>query len=170
MKIKTNDFPAKLSINYFLFEKDFVDNGVRCIPMVVRYKLDTVAIKLSLKQWSDFSVDERVQLALRPCTTTNDIEAYTIYLVDLIHKRSAEKPVWLLTDTHPEWHRLDVLPSVLLERLRDSKMSLTLSQWASLTAMQRFALIKLSRSRHEHKNFPKAMKEFGLVAEHMARK
>jgi hypothetical protein len=39
----------------------------------------------------------------------------------------------------------------------------TLQQWASLTPLQRFALIKLSRSSHEDKNFLPALKEFHLV-------
>ena len=42
------------SIQYFLFEEDFIEKNVRCIPMIVRYKLDTVGIKLQLSQWSRF--------------------------------------------------------------------------------------------------------------------
>ncbi|WP_439648941.1 nitrate reductase associated protein [Leptolyngbya ohadii] len=34
---------------------------------------------------------------------------------------------------------------------------------AILTAMQRFALIKLSRSQHENKNFLPALREFNLA-------
>jgi hypothetical protein len=35
----------------FVFEGDFVDN-LRCIPMQVRYKLDTCSIKLRLSDWN----------------------------------------------------------------------------------------------------------------------
>jgi hypothetical protein len=38
-------------------------------------------------------------------------------------------------------------------------------QWKSLSALQRFALLKLYRPGHENKNFKKALKEFGLIVE-----
>jgi hypothetical protein len=36
-------------------------------------------------------------------------------------------------------------------------------QWAALSPLQRFALIKLSRSSHENSNFLPALKEFQLA-------
>nr|WP_319421691.1 nitrate reductase associated protein [Pleurocapsa sp. FMAR1] len=36
-------------------------------------------------------------------------------------------------------------------------------KWENLTQMQRFVLIKLSRSNHENRNFIPALKEFHLV-------
>ena len=36
-------------------------------------------------------------------------------------------------------------------------------QWKTLTQLQRFALLKLSRPGHESKNFIRAVKEFGLI-------
>lgn len=40
---------------FFKFEADFVDT-LRCVPMIVRFKLDTVGIKLSLRAWSRFAL------------------------------------------------------------------------------------------------------------------
>jgi hypothetical protein len=37
------------------------------------------------------------------------------------------------------------------------------SQWAALTPLQRFALIKLTRDNHDNVNFAPAMREFGLA-------
>lgn len=39
----------------------------------------------------------------------------------------------------------------------------TATQWAALLPLQRFALVKLARSRHENENFVPAMREFGLL-------
>jgi Conserved nitrate reductase-associated protein (Nitr_red_assoc) len=36
-------------------------------------------------------------------------------------------------------------------------------QWATLTPDQRFALLKLSRSNHENRNFLPALKEFQVI-------
>ena len=44
----------------FDFERDFA-GSLRCIPMIARQKLDIVGIKLSLRQWSRFTRDERRQ-------------------------------------------------------------------------------------------------------------
>ncbi|MGA9379085.1 MAG: nitrate reductase associated protein, partial [Phormidium sp.] len=52
----------------FQFEADFVNN-LRCIPMVVRYKLDTCGIKLKLSHWNHFNLAEREALVDLPCTT-----------------------------------------------------------------------------------------------------
>ena len=44
---------------YFNFEEDFVENNVRCIPMIVRFKLDACGIKLKLSEWSKMVIEER---------------------------------------------------------------------------------------------------------------
>jgi hypothetical protein len=49
--------PQAVDTVYFAFENDFVDT-FRCIPMIVRYKLDTCGIKLKLPEWVKLSVDE----------------------------------------------------------------------------------------------------------------
>jgi hypothetical protein len=36
--------------------------------------------------------------------------------------------------------------------------------WAELSELQRFALVKLSHPGHEHRNLPRALAEFGLLA------
>jgi len=38
---------------FFDFEADFV-LSLRCIPMIVRYKLDTYGVKLKLAHWNHF--------------------------------------------------------------------------------------------------------------------
>jgi len=40
---------------------------------------------------------------------------------------------------------------------------ISIGQWRNLYLLQRFALLKLCRPGHENRNFPIAMKEFGLT-------
>jgi hypothetical protein len=49
------------------------------------------------------------------------------------------------------------------EKANEIEHAIALDQWASLTPLQRFALIKLSRSGHENRNFLPALQEFDLV-------
>ncbi|RYZ55838.1 MAG: hypothetical protein EOP49_01985 [Sphingobacteriales bacterium] len=53
--------------SHFKFEEDFMEDGIRCIPMIVRFKLDLAGIKLKLAEWCRFSVDERATLTGLPC-------------------------------------------------------------------------------------------------------
>jgi hypothetical protein len=36
--------------------------------------------------------------------------------------------------------------------------------WGELDELQRFALVKLSHPGHEHRNLPRALAEFGMLA------
>ena len=47
-------FKKLKGIEYFDFEEDFVEKNIRCIPMIVRFKMDEAGIKLKLSEWSRF--------------------------------------------------------------------------------------------------------------------
>ncbi len=146
----------------FEFEADFVDS-LRCIPMQVRYKLDTCGIKLKLSDWNHMTQAEREILVELPCTTETEIQSYQEYLQQLILERAGTAASKLPIDPHPAWMDSITVPASIQEKSQEIGVTLTLHQWANLTPLQRFALIKLSRSGHENKNFPKAMAEFYLL-------
>jgi hypothetical protein len=155
----------QLAIEYFDFEQDFMEDDIRCIPMIVRFKLDACGIKLKLREWSKMTVDEREQLALLSIDSTTDLNVYKTYVQELIYKHTGENAM-LLSPTYDGNNcgfSDDFLPDMLKEKLRESKMTISLAQWKDLKVLQRFALLKLSRPGHENKNFPKAMEEFGLI-------
>ena len=56
----------------FDFETDFMENNIRCIPMIVRFKLDAIGIKLKLAEWSRFTVEERTRLTEKSCITPEE--------------------------------------------------------------------------------------------------
>jgi hypothetical protein len=149
---------------YFHFEQDFMEDNIRCIPMIVRFKLDACGIKLKLKEWSKMAVYEREQLASLPIDSSADLDIYRIYLTAIIHKHTgAEATVIPDYNVNDLWHSINQLPEVLREKLIALEMNISTDQWTSLSALRRFALIKLTRPGHENKNFPKAMREFGLA-------
>jgi hypothetical protein len=146
---------------YFDFENDFVDT-LRCIPMIVRYKLDTADKKLQLAEWSRLTAEQKQILAEIPCASPAEIEAYRNYLDEQVWERS-KKVVKDLGGVDVSWEDLSQVPTEVLEKAREWQcVPPTLAQWISLDLLQRFALVKLSRSGHEGENFPKAMVEFGL--------
>jgi hypothetical protein len=147
--------------DFFDFEADFVDS-LRCIPMVVRFKLDTCGIKLKLAAWNHFSQSERSELVKLPCAEPADTKAYRDYLSGLVLRHTGEIPSNLPIDDHPAWLHDREIPTEVQERAKTFNIDLTISQWANLTPLKRFALIKLTRSQHENTNFLPALKEFGL--------
>ena len=149
---------------YFVFEQDFVEKGIRCIPMIVRLKMDVVGIKLKLAHWSRFAEDERMLLSIQPCSNHEQQCSYGTYLTWLIRKYTGEEPVLLEVDHHPAWQVTDIIPAEVQTKALEFGWMIAVSQWQLLSDLQRFALLKLCRPGHENKNFPKAMKEFGLVA------
>jgi hypothetical protein len=148
--------------DFFQFESDFVDS-LRCIPMCVRYKLDTCGVKLKLPHWNQLSQTERQTLVELPCETSAEIQTYRSHLHQLVQAHSGEIPSDLPIDPHPDWQNAAQIPESVKNQSDSVGVSLALEQWASLTPLQRFALIKLSRSQHENKNFLPALREFHLL-------
>ena len=153
-----------LPIEYFFFEADFVEENIRCIPMIVRFKMDNAGIKLKLAEWSKFNSLEKKELALRPIETKDELNDYRNSLSSLIYKYTGNPPTLLEINSGPEWSNFTTVPNSLIEKSKEFNWQITTKQWSALTTLQRFALLKLCRPGHENRNFPKAMREFGIVS------
>jgi hypothetical protein len=151
------------SSEIFAFEKDFA-GALYCIPMVVRRKLDLCGVKVSLKQWNKFALDEREHMVAQSCESASEIDAYGRYVVSVIENRTNEPAQLLERDAGAEWNDAMSVP----QRVSDYSIERgveapTLAQWAALTPLQRFAIFKLTRPGHSNENFVPAMREFGLI-------
>ena len=147
---------------FFQFETDFVQS-LRCIPMQVRLKLDTCGIKLKLPQWNRFSPQERETLVDLPCETQEEIRLYRELLQRLVLAHTGEAATELSIEPHPAWEDVETVAPSVQEKAQALGIDITQNHWASLTADERFALIKLSLSNHENHNFLPALKEFHLT-------
>ena len=149
-------------MTYFDFEADFVDS-LRCIPMLVRLKLDTCGVKLKLAEWNRFTQTECKQLVELPCDRDSEVIAYKEYVSQLIAQHTGNQASLLAIDPHPPWSNDREIPESVIDKSAQEGININLSQWANLTTIQRFALIKLTRSQHENNNFLPALKEFSLL-------
>jgi hypothetical protein len=147
---------------YFRFEEDFVEDNIRCIPMIVRYKLDACGIKLKLREWSLLRPSERENLATLPCLSETEILQYRHYLEALVLSRTGQAATALPPITDAPWEHGKEIPEIVRERFSEHDREISCFQWNALRELQRFALIKLSASAHEHRNFGKALEEFNL--------
>lgn len=146
---------------FFQFEADFVAS-LRCIPMQVRYNLDTCGVKLKLHHWHQLTPAQRQALVDLPCDTPEAIQHYRTVLRQWVQDRSGERPPDLPLDPAPAWLDATAIPQSVQEKAQSVPKNIALAQWAQLSPLQRFALIKLSRSGHENRNFLPACQEFGL--------
>lgn len=147
----------------FDFESDFA-GSLRCIPMIARQKLDIVGIKLSLRQWSRFAREDRTALVDAAVETTDQRTAYREHVLSLIEQKADEPAKFLPEEDFSGWECSDQMPqAVLSQAASDAVAPPDPVAWAGLTPLQRFALIKLARSKHENENFVPAMREFGLL-------
>ena len=142
---------------FFVFEADFVES-LRCIPMQVRLKLDTCGIKLKLEHWHRLSDRDRQQLTQRPCD-----DSYGPYVQTLVQQVQGTPASTLPVEDNPAWHNGEAIPPAVVAQAAQVGVAIAIDQWRSLTPLQRFALIKLSRPSHENRNFYPALLEFALV-------
>ena len=162
-KFTESEFRALKDIEYFDFEEDFIEENVRCIPMIVRFKMDAAGIKLKLAEWSKFKKEEKIQLALMPATNVKEAKDYNVYLSNLVEKHTNNNATVLEINKYPDWADLENIPVMLAEKAKEFDLIITTAKWKVLSNLQRFTLLKLCRPGHENKNFSKAIKEFGLI-------
>ncbi len=150
----------------FEFEQD--DRyPLRRIPMIMRSNLDACGIKISLTAWITLSRDEREELVAMPCASAADKELYRTRLAAMLaqHADNPDAAIELVEiEASPAWKNSETLPQNMSESLQELGLPLPdLAQWAALNDLQRFAMIKLTRSGHKNANLLPAMKEFGLI-------
>ena len=135
---------------------------MRFIHILVRLKLDTCGVKLKLVHWNQFNTDERRSLLEIPCSNSDEIENYRQFLQNLIIQKTGQPATELAIASNPPWLDPEIIPESVHSKATQTGLNLSQSQWRSLSPIQRFALIKLSRASHENHNFAPALQEFGL--------
>jgi hypothetical protein len=152
-----------MQTNYFFdFETEPGDESIRCIPMVVRLKLDNTGIKMSLNAWSRCTMQQKTSLIEKPCDTASEKTQYTDLLRQLIFTITGAGPELIAIEKNQLWANEAQVPAVLNTHAATYGITITTEQWQRLFLLQRFALVKLCRPSHENHNFPFALVEFGL--------
>jgi hypothetical protein len=146
----------------FAFESDFVST-LRCVPMAVRFKLDRCGVKLTLRQWSRFTRDDRQALLVQRCGDAGEVRAYRTALTALVALRTGEVAKPLAEAPCGQWDAADQVAPVVLHYAQSlGERPPSRPEWRALSILQRFVLIKLTRDNHDNVNFVPAMREFGL--------
>lgn len=163
---KLEEEPPKVELaehaRLFAFESDFV-RTLRCVPICVRFKLDQCRIKLTLRQWSRFTLSDRDVLRTMPCRSETEVAIYRSTLEALVQARSAEEASELKTPPEPAWSSPGVPDEIDAFASSRGFQAISPNEWSGLTTLERYALVKLSRDKHENANFEPALREFGVL-------
>lgn len=147
----------------FQFEQDKY-YALRRVPMAMRVKLDLCGVKLSLRDWSRFSRSDREALAAMPYESEAQLAAFESHVEILIAAIAGDS-----TTTEPcarpaPWEISSDIPAAVCRQIAALGIPApTRDQWANLTALQRYALIKLTREGRKNEKLPAALNEFGLM-------
>jgi len=130
------------------------------IPLHVRMKLDLTGIKLSLKNWLAFGLEERNVLCHLPVETDEERSVFSSYLNLLSRRYFGEDAALVSPVTEPPWENLDYIPDSVQARGKETDKAVTAEEWRQWNLGQRYALFKLSISKNEPEAFFAALQEF----------
>ncbi|WP_449371442.1 nitrate reductase associated protein [Thiomonas sp.] len=149
----------------FKFESDYAKT-LCCMPMIVRYKLDACRIKLSLQDWQSLDQATRKRLIAEGVDPLGGTRRYRHLLAQAIVHQAKSRLVRMPANQEDvEWNRLR-MPDRVRQNALDRGLRLDGPRaWSELDALQRFTLFKLTRPGHKNRNFPLALREFGLCAQ-----
>ena len=140
---------------------------LRRIPMIMRFNLDACGIRVPFEAWVLLTREQRELLVATPCTTDAEKQMYRTRIQSMMAEH-ADKPDAAIelvdVEKHPAWRDVSAVPTQVVEQLNELSLPIpNVAQWQGLLDLQRFALIKLTRSGHKNANLLPALQEFGLA-------
>jgi hypothetical protein len=133
--------------------------GLSRIPLHVRMKLDLTGIKIGLKDWLAFNIEERTVLCHLPIESEEEKQVFASY-VDFLSRRYGNTPAARIAAMSSSlWsNRLEV-PLAVAERKAAQTPPVTVEEWSRWKFHQRYALYKTALSQSEPEQFFAVLKE-----------
>ena len=137
------------------YEAEFYPKLTR-LPLDVRRKLDVTGIKISLKDWLSFSLEERTVLCHLPCDNHEERQVFTAYL-DFLAGKYCGKP----TDkTEPMdsmvWSEMAV-PDEVAHKSAALGQAVTANEWRGWPSHHRYGLYKSAVSKNQPEAFEQVL-------------
>jgi hypothetical protein len=130
------------------------------IPLHARMKLDVTGIKISLKDWLVFSIEERTVLCHLPVETKEEKQAFACYL-DFLSRRYRGEPVATTAAMNDSlWDSALQVPRPVADKNTPQVPSVTVEEWRRWNSYQRYALYKTALSQSDPEQFFALLKEF----------
>lgn len=142
----------------FQYEAEFYPTLSRVL-LHVRMKLDLTGIKLSLKDWLAFSMEERMVLCHLPVESDEEKQAFSGYLNFLRQKYRGVPAEMAPPVSASLWDSASEIPAPVMERSAAHGAAITLQEWNGWQSHHRYALYKTAVSKNEPEKFDAVLKE-----------
>ena len=123
------------------------------LPLHVRMKLDLTGIKLSLKDWLAFHIEERMVICHLPVEDEDERQAFRHYLNFLSQQYCGAPAKTVPPVDQLFWEVSDQVPAPVLKQSESNGKAVAPEEWMNWAAYQRYALYKTAVSRSEPEKF-----------------
>jgi hypothetical protein len=142
----------------FEYEAEFYPTLSR-LPLYVRMKLDITGIKLTLKDWLAFSIEERQAICHLPAENAEEQQVFIAY-VDFLRRKYHASPVEVLAPMSGSlWDNPHRVPQPVLDKSHPHGKVVTLQEWSRWKFHERYALYKTAISKSEPETFYAVLNE-----------
>ncbi|HEY6363673.1 MAG TPA: nitrate reductase associated protein [Candidatus Binatia bacterium] len=129
------------------------------IPLHVRMKLDLTGIKLALKDWLAFSIEERTVLCHLPVESEEEKQAFASY-ADFLSRHYRGTPVATTAAMSSAlWNDGLEVPVAVAGKRTPGTPPVTIEEWRRWKFHQRYALYKTALSQSDPEQFFAVLKE-----------
>jgi hypothetical protein len=128
------------------------------LPLDLRRKLDLTGIKISLKHWLAYGLEERAVLCHLPCDSDDEKEVFRRYLDFLSGKYLGQPAKKSAIMSEALWSDSTV-PEAVVERCQSLRESITLEEWRGWRSPHRFALYKTAVSKSQPEAFEQVLRQ-----------
>jgi hypothetical protein len=139
------------------YESEFYPSLTR-LPLDVRRKLDVTGIKVSLKDWLSFSLEERIVLCHLPCDNDEERQVFTAY-VDFLARKFLGKPTEKLEPMDSSLWSETAVPDAVAQRSTALNQAVTASEWRGWPSHHRYALYKSAASKQQPEAFEQVLRQ-----------
>ncbi|MBM4264278.1 MAG: hypothetical protein FJ145_23000 [Deltaproteobacteria bacterium] len=141
----------------YRYEAEFYPKLSR-LPLDVRRKLDVTGMKLSLKDWLAFDLEERQVLCHLPCDTEEEQLVFAEYLSFLSKKHRGSTVEKLAAMDAGVWEAGKV-PAAVAQKSAELQASVSAEEWNLWPAHHRYALYKTAASKAQPEAFEQVLQQ-----------
>lgn len=143
--------------HHFRYEANFYPTLSR-LPLHVRMKLDIAGVKISLRDWLAYSLEERTVLCHLPAESADERRVFAAYL-DFLSQKYQGKPVEITQAADSELWNAAQVPEPVAQKSASCSNAVTVEEWRSWQAHQRYALYKTAISNSQPEAFSAVLDE-----------
>lgn len=130
------------------------------IPLHVRMKLDVTGIKISLKDWLAFNIEERKVVCHLPVETADEKQVFSSYLDFLLQRHCGTPAATTPAVSVSAWESTHQVPDPVASKSAPEIPPVNIDEWRRWKSHQRYALYKTALSQSEPEQFFAVLEEF----------